>query len=94
MSLKILEFYNVDLVPLLQICRKSLTRSQCVYIFLFVLIVALFFFFVRKCYVMVLPDTAGNRTLRDDGSIFQTLLPCLQVPEGEIGPFISLLLIV
>lgn len=44
--------------------------------------------------MIVLPDTAGNRTLHDDGSIFQTLLPCLQVPEGEIGPFISLLLIV
>lgn len=54
----------------------------------------LFFPLSRKCCLRAFPDTAGSRTLHDDGSVFQTLLPCLQVPEGEIGPFISLLLIV
>lgn len=39
-------------------------------------------------------DTAGHRSLHDDGIIFQTLIPCLQVPQGKKGPFISLLLIV
>lgn len=28
-----------------------------------------------------------HRTLHDDGSIFQTLIPCLQVPEGENRTF-------
>lgn len=32
-------------------------------------------------------DTAGHRTLHDDGSIFQTLIPCLQVPEGKKRTF-------
>lgn len=50
-----------------------------------------FFFFVRPLF---LTTSAGTTTLHDDGSVFQTLLPCLLVPEGEKGPFISLLLIV
>lgn len=45
-------------------------------------------------WLIAMPDTAENRTLHDDDSIFQTLLLCLQVPEGEKGPFTSLLLIV
>ena len=52
------------------------------------------FLFVRMWSLISMPDTAENRTLHDDGSIFQTLLLCLQVPEGEKGPFTSLLLIV
>lgn len=47
-----------------------------------------------KCSSIAMQDRAGNKTLHVDGSSFQTLLPCLQLPEGEIGPFISLLLIV